>query len=77
MRFSLKHCVALVATTAQEANEVASLGADKSKIVVVPNAVDLASVSRTIRKDDGLVRVLLVSRLTYKNNIEMAIRGFA
>jgi glycosyltransferase involved in cell wall biosynthesis len=77
MRFSLKHCDALVATTTQEAKEVASLGADKSKIVVVPNAVDLASVPKKRRREDGLMRVLLVSRLTYKNNIEMAIRGFA
>ena len=77
MRFSLKHCETLVATTTQEANEVASLGADKKRIIVVPNAVDLASVPKTSRKDDGFVRVLLVSRLTYKNNIEMAIRGFA
>jgi glycosyltransferase involved in cell wall biosynthesis len=76
-KFTLRHSDALVATTIKEAEEVASLGVKKSKIVIVPNAVDLASVPVIKRKDDGLVRVLLVSRLTFKNNIEMAIRGFA
>jgi glycosyltransferase involved in cell wall biosynthesis len=76
-KFTLRHSDALVATTIKEAEEVASLGVKKSRIVIIPNAVDLASVPVIKRKDDGLVRVLLVSRLTFKNNIEMAIRGFA
>jgi glycosyltransferase involved in cell wall biosynthesis len=76
-KFTLRHSAALVATTIEEAEEVASLGVKKSKIVIAPNAVDLASVPVIKRKDDGLVRVLFVSRLTFKNNIEMAIRGFS
>lgn len=76
-RFTLRQADALVATTTREAEEIASFGMKKNKIRVIPNAIDLASVPNKNRNDDGLVRVLLVSRLTYKNNIEMAIQGFA
>jgi glycosyltransferase involved in cell wall biosynthesis len=76
-RFSIRQANSLVATSQREAEEIASFGMNKAKISIIPNAVDLASVPRTERKNDGFVRVLIVSRLTFKNNIEMAIRGFA
>jgi glycosyltransferase involved in cell wall biosynthesis len=76
-RFSIRHANSLVATSQREAEEIASFGMNKAKISIIPNAVDLASVPRIERKNDGFVRVLIVSRLTFKNNIEMAIRGFA
>jgi len=75
MKFSLRVAKKIVATSKSEAKELISFGIPENKIKIIPNGIEFPNIN--IRKEDKeTINLLTVSRLTYKNNLEMAIRAF-
>jgi glycosyltransferase involved in cell wall biosynthesis len=75
MKFSLKIAKKIVATSKSEAKELISFGIPENKIKIIPNGIEFPNVN--IKKENKeTINLLTVSRLTYKNNLEMAIRAF-
>jgi glycosyltransferase involved in cell wall biosynthesis len=75
MKFSLKIANKIVATSKSEAKELISFGIPENKIKIIPNGIEFPNVNIK-KKDKETINLLTVSRLTYKNNLEMAIRAF-
>ena len=73
---TLRVADAVVATSNYEAEELISFGIPKEKIRIIPNGIELPRIDFQ-KKDKENINLLTVSRLTYKNNLEMAIRAFA
>jgi Glycosyltransferase len=58
-----------------EAKELISFGIPENKIKIIPNGIEFPNVN--IKKENKeTINLLTVSRLTYKNNLEMAIKAF-
>jgi glycosyltransferase involved in cell wall biosynthesis len=75
MKFSLKIAKKIVATSKSEAKELISFGIPENKIKIIPNGIEFPNIN--IKKENKeTINLLTVSRLTYKNNLEMAIRAF-
>jgi len=75
MKFSLKIAKKIVATSKSEAKELISFGIPENKIKIIPNGIEFPNVN--IKKENKeIINLLTVSRLTYKNNLEMAIKAF-
>ena len=75
MKFSLKIAKKIVATSRSEAKELISFGIPQNKIRIIPNGIEFPNIN--IKKEDReTINLLTVSRLTYKNNLEMAIKAF-
>jgi len=75
MKFSLKIAKIIVATSKSEAKELISFGIPENKIKIIPNGIEFPNINIK-KKDKGTINLLTVSRLTYKNNLEMAIKAF-
>lgn len=75
-RFDLRKASRIVASSEFERAELRNFGVPDSKIVVIPHGLELPPRKMTTKPDDGLIRLLVVSRLTHKNNLELAIRAF-
>ncbi|MCD6515568.1 MAG: glycosyltransferase family 4 protein [Candidatus Odinarchaeota archaeon] len=76
-RFALRQASAIVATTKQEAKEIIEFGVPARKVRIIPHGLHLPQVKgRSIQQNNTTI-LLTVSRLTYKNNLELGIRGFA
>jgi len=75
MKFSLKIAKKIVATSKNEAKELISFGIPVNKIKIIPNGIEFPNIN--IKKENKeTINLLTVSRLTYKNNLEMAIKAF-
>jgi len=75
LKFSLKMAKKIVATSKNEAKELISFGIPENKIKIIPNGIEFPNIN--IKKENKeTINLLTVSRLTYKNNLEMAIRAF-
>jgi len=75
MKFSLRVAKKIVATSKSEAKELISFGIPENKIKIIPNGIEFPNIN--IRKENKeTINLLTVSRLTYKNNLEMAIKAF-
>jgi glycosyltransferase involved in cell wall biosynthesis len=75
MKFSLKIAKKIVATSKSEAKELISFGIPENKVRMIPNGIEFPNIN--IRKENKeTINLLTVSRLTYKNNLEMAIKAF-
>ncbi len=77
--FALNRAEAIVATSDKEACELIRFGIPSKKVKIVPNSVRLPSVSeRSVSTTDGApFRLLMVTRITYIRNLELALRGLA
>jgi glycosyltransferase involved in cell wall biosynthesis len=78
-RLALKQADVIVATTRREASELVIFGVPPSKIRVVPNSIVISPVDpKHVRHaSGGKLRLLMVTRITYIRNLELAIEGFA
>jgi len=75
MKFSLKIAKKIVATSKNEAKELINFGIPENKIKIIPNGIEFPNVN--IKKENKeTINLLTVSRLSYKNNLEMAIKAF-
>jgi len=75
LKFSLRIAKKIVATSKNEAKELISFGIPENKIKIIPNGIEFPNIN--IKKENKeTINLLTVSRLTYKNNLEMAIRAF-
>jgi len=75
MKFSLRVAKKIVATSKNEAKDLINFGIPENKIKIIPNGIEFPNVN--IKKENKeTINLLTVSRLTYKNNLEMAIKAF-
>jgi glycosyltransferase involved in cell wall biosynthesis len=75
MKLSLKIAKIIVATSKSEAKELISFGIPENKIRIISNGIEFPNIN--IKKENKeTINLLTVSRLTYKNNLEMAIKAF-
>lgn len=76
LKFSLFKANIIVATSKFEEKELIEFGIDRRKIRVIYNAIEeMPYLKKEKEKEEKII--LTVSRLTYKNNLELAIKAFA
>ncbi len=77
--FALNRAEAIVATSHKEACELIRFGIPSRKVKIVPNSVRLPIVSERLAAptDGPPFRLLMVTRITYIRNLELALRGLA
>jgi glycosyltransferase involved in cell wall biosynthesis len=74
---TLRMADAIVATSQAEARDIVSVGIPSSKVVIIPHGIQ---IPKRLKKSKVMKKskiVLTVSRLTFKNNLEYALRAFA
>lgn len=76
-KFALRIAERIVATSRSEANELLKFGIPKNKIAIIPNGIEFPNVKINKEFNKETINILTVSRLTYKNNLEMGIKAFA
>lgn len=77
--FALKQAQVAVATSRREASELVRFGVPSSKVRIIPNSVTLPLfATKAVRHaHSGKLRLLMVTRITYIRNLELALEGFA
>lgn len=75
MKSTLKFADRIVATSKKEYLELLSFGIPSNKIRIIPNGIEFPKIN-VKREYKDTINLLTVSRLTFKNNLEMAIKGF-
>ncbi|HLI47011.1 MAG TPA: glycosyltransferase family 4 protein [Geobacterales bacterium] len=77
-KLTLRLAKKIIATSKSEANELLSFGIPESKIAIIHNGIEFPNIEVKKDFDDkDTLNILTVSRITYKNNLEMGIKAFA
>lgn len=76
-RFALRAASRIVATSNRELGELETFGIDRRKVTLIPNAAYVPFRGDYHKVGGPSLRVLIVSRLTLKNGLELAIESFA
>ena len=81
-RETWQRCDALIAVDTLQAEIAVRQGADRSKVVVIPNAVDMTQIESLARslplsKDPAEKWILVPRRLAPKNGVEFAVRALS